>query len=196
MRKFIFVFACITTVFAQRTQKQAPLNFVPSRTGLVLIGIGSDGVALATDSAQVNADDTTSQADRIFPIGKEGAVLIAGTTSIQDPLKRRVREELNISTIVAKWVGSHPETSLETADRALNDEISKAATEFFLSRAQALRSNRYEFEIISVGMSEGNPRLIQKHYTLPPTKARHVSDGTSAWPKPGEMCLAFVGGSV
>src|SRR5438045_7442347 len=90
------------------------LHVTPGKIGMVLVAASSDGVAVATDGAQFNADGTSSEVQKLFQVGKQGAILLAGNVSIQDPVDRPVREEVNVARIAKGWLDSHADATMET----------------------------------------------------------------------------------
>src|SRR5258708_34422864 len=100
---------CFASVSAALAQTQV----TPGRVGMVMVGNASDGLALAADGASINADGTLSTVPKLLQAGKNGAVLFAGAVSIQDPVGRAVREEVNIARIASVWLDAHRDTTLD-----------------------------------------------------------------------------------
>ena len=99
MPKIIF-FACLLSSLVLAGQTADTVHILPNHTGLVLIAATHEGFAVAADGAQTNADGTASEVQKVFQVGKYGAIAFAGSVSIQDPIDRPVREEVNVSRIV------------------------------------------------------------------------------------------------
>lgn len=114
MHKTFIIF--LASLLATATESPAP-HVVPAKVGLVLIAATRQGFALATDGSSLNADGRVSQEQRLFQAGKQGAIMIAGSVSTQDPIGKRVREEVNIGRIASRWLAAHPDADLQTADR-------------------------------------------------------------------------------
>src|SRR5258708_39426203 len=106
--------------FAIATAALAQTHVTPGRVGMVMVANTSDGFALAADSASTNADGTLSTVPKLLPAGKNGAVLFAGAVSIQDPVGRPVREEVNVARVATAWLDSHRDAALQTAEPELD----------------------------------------------------------------------------
>src|SRR5258708_1790140 len=89
--------------FAIAAAALAQTHVTPGRVGMVMIANAGDGFALAADGASTNADGTLSTVQKLLPAGKNGAVLFAGAVSIQDPVGRPVREEVNVVPMASRW---------------------------------------------------------------------------------------------
>lgn len=163
---------CFTTLFAQPHSQSGHLKQFGGNTGLVLVASARDGWAIATDGAQVNADGTISRADKMFRIGKDGAVAIAGSVSIQDPVGRQVREELDVPGIVRTWTESHPEASLDSGIREITGQVSRDATQFFSARDPGKHAGEYRFALIFVGYSDQKPVIAGTRYFAPAAKGK------------------------
>jgi len=172
MPTFILFLAWITFL-ATPTHETAPAaRIFPSPTGLVLISSTHDGIAVAADGASSNADGTVSQAQKLFPVGKTGAVAVAGTVSIQDPVTRPVREEVNVSRIAAAWLDAHPDATLDTAIREINAVVTAATTKYFSTRAPGADMGRYKFALIFSGLSNDKPVINATRYYMPLAKGK------------------------
>lgn len=180
---------CFTTLFAQPHPVPQP-HLYPGRTGLTIIALAPDGFALAADGAQFNADHTTSEVRKIFPIAKTGAVVLAGQVSTQDPVTRPVREEFNASRIAELWLNAHPDASFDDAARELNATISKSADNFFSRRNPGRAAGSYRFALIFVSYGDGNPVLSGTRYFMPSSsgKPMRTKKITSAM-VPGEVWI-------
>src|SRR5690348_17192678 len=130
----LVLMGCVIPGFGQPHPHSVHLRQFGGNTGLVLIASARDGWAIATDGAQVNADGTVSRAEKLFPIGKTAAVAIAGSVSIQDPVGRPVREELDLVEIVKGWTDSHPDASLDNAIREITELVSQKSNHFLSAR--------------------------------------------------------------
>src|ERR1041384_8305244 len=119
---FVF-FACLSATAREGT---AVPHVVPAKVGLVLIGATQDGFALATDGSSLNADGRVSQEQRLFQAGKNSSVAISGSVSLQDPVSKRVRDEVNIGRIPGAWVAAHPDADSKTTDHEVNAAVSAA----------------------------------------------------------------------
>ncbi|HSM85694.1 MAG TPA: hypothetical protein VLT16_06060 [Candidatus Limnocylindrales bacterium] len=176
-------------MLAAQPRPTGHLNHVySSRTGLTLIGFGRNGVALAADGAQYNADGTLSEVQKIFPIGKTGAVALAGSVSVQDPLGRAVREEFNAARISELWLKAHPDASVDSAGRDLTAVVSKAADAFFSKRNPGKQAGHYKFSLLFIGWAENKPVLSGTRYFMPSAAGKPMRAETlPASPQPGEV---------
>lgn len=169
----IILFLAWIAALAVPTRETSPAARVfPSSSGLILISSTHDGIAVAADGASSNADGTVSQAQKLFPIGKAGAVAVAGIVSIQDPVSRPVREEVNVSRITAAWLDTHPDATLDIAIREINAAVAEAATKYFSTRAPGADMGRYKFALIFAGLSEGKPVINATRYSMPLAKGK------------------------
>jgi hypothetical protein len=172
MHRTIIALACVTALFAQPRPQSKRLKQFGGNTGLVLIASARDGWAVATDGAQVNADGTISRAEKLFPVGKNGAVAIAGSVSIQDPVGRPVREELDVPGIVTTWTNSHPDASLEAGVREITETVSRESNRFFSARAPGKAGGSFKFALIFVGYSDQRPVIAGTRYFAPIAKGK------------------------
>ena len=192
----IFIALFCTVLFAQAHSPNQTIQVFPGRTGLVLIASAPDGFSVATDGAQRNADGTTSQADKLFAVGKEGVVAIAGTVSIQDPMNRPVRQELNVSNIVRTWIDSHPQASLDSGVREISALVSSRSTSFFSTRNPGKAAGRFSFALVFAGYSNGKPVLAGTRYFMPAGKGKAMkTEPISVDIKPGKI-FVFGPGAV
>ena len=144
------------------------------RIGLVLVAETHDGFAVATDGAQFNADGTSSEVQKLFQVGKYGAIALAGNVSVQDPVDRPVREEVNVSRIAKSWLDSHPDADLSRANTEINTLISQTLTKFFSTRKPGAQAGKYIFSIVSVGPLEGKPLVEATKYFTPLARGKAV----------------------
>jgi hypothetical protein len=172
MNRAIIFLSCVTALLAQPHSQSRHLKQFGGNTGLVLIASARDGWAIATDGAQLNADGTTSRADKLFPIGRVGAVAIAGSVSIQDPVGRPVREELDVAGIVRTWIASHPDASLDSGIREITGQVSREAIRFFSARGPGKHAGEYRFTLIFAGYTNQKPVIIGSKYFAPIAKGR------------------------
>ena len=169
----IILFLAWITSLAHPTREAAPAARVfPSSAGLILISSTHDGIAVAADGASSNADGTVSQAQKLFPVGKAGVVAIAGTVSIQDPVTRPVREEVNVSRITAAWLDAHPDATLDIAIKEINAAVAEATTKYFSTRAPGADLGGYKFALIFLGLSDGKPVINATRYYMPLAKGK------------------------
>jgi hypothetical protein len=184
MPKMIFL-ACLLSSLALAGQTAERVHVFPDRTGLVLFASTHEGFAVATDGAQANADGTASEVQKLFQVGKYGAIALAGSVSIQDPIDRPVREEVNASRIVKAWLDSHPDAGLDLANREINSLVSQTVTKFFSSRNPGAQAGKYAFAILSVGFVDGKPLTAGNRYFIPlskgkPARAERISATASS----------------
>src|SRR5207302_5894982 len=165
MRKFMFPVIFLSSL-ALAAQTSKP-NIIPGRVGLVLIAASNDGFAVATDGAQFNADGTPSEVQKLFQVGKQGAILLAGNVAIQDPVDRPVREEVNVARIAKGWLDSHPDTTLETAHSEINNLVLQSLTKFFSTRKPGAQAGKYLFSIIGVSVDGGKLLRANQKYFMP-----------------------------
>jgi hypothetical protein len=165
---FVFLLGALALV----GQTGERVHMFPDRTGLVLIADIHEGFVVATDGAQFNADGTASEVQKLFQVGKYGAIALAGSVSIQDPIDRPVREEVNISRIAKAWLDSHSDAGLETANREINALVSQAVAKFFSTRNPAAQAGKYVFAIICLGFADGKPFTEGTRYSIPLSKGK------------------------
>jgi hypothetical protein len=170
MPKIIFFFLLSSIALVGQTAER--VHVFPDRTGLVLFASTHEGFAVATDGAQSNADGTASEVQKLFQVGKYGAIALAGSVSIQDPIDRPVREEVNVSRIVKAWLNSHPDAGLDLANREINSLVSQTVTKFFSSRNPGAQAGKYAFTIICVGFVDGKPLTAGAKYFMPLSKGK------------------------
>src|SRR5258708_6244069 len=166
--------------FAIATAALAQTHVTPGRVGMVMVANTSDGFAFAADGASTNADGTLSTVQKLLPAGKNGAVLFAGAVSIQDPVGRPVREEVNIARIASAWLDSHRDATIETAETEINAAVSQALTKFFSTRKPGAEAGGYGFAIVFAGYVDGKPVVSVTRYFIPVSKGKpprtvHVS---------------------
>jgi hypothetical protein len=138
-----------------------------SGEGLVLVAYTRGTFAFGADGASANADGTVSEVQKIFPVGKHGAVLFSGATSIQDPVERPVRQQLNIVRIAKIWLDAHPDADLPTAGHEICDAVSHAVTTFFAQRDPGIEAGHYKFTIVFAGFVEGKAVVMTTAYGIP-----------------------------
>ena len=190
MLKIIVSFASLISLAVPARETAPPPHVFPGTVGLVLLASAQDGFAVATDGASANADGTLSQAQKLFPVGKNGAIAFAGTVSIQDPVDRPVREELNVARIASVWLDAHPDASVDAAGQEINALVSQAATKYFSSRAPGAAMGRFKFALIFAGFAGGKPVLSATRYYIPLAKGRPMRAETfSMDAKPGAMWI-------
>ncbi|HEV2991472.1 MAG TPA: hypothetical protein VG759_23760 [Candidatus Angelobacter sp.] len=195
LKTIIFSYLLSSLAFAQETTNIVRVS--PERIGLVLVSETHDGFAIATDGAQFNADGTSSEVQKLFQVGKYGAIAFAGNVSIQDPVDRPVREEVNVSRIAKSWLDSHPDANLVTANAEINALISQTLTKFFSTRKPGARAGKYIFSLVSIGFIEGKELLTSTEYFVPLSKGKapradkgwvHLKRG-GIWPKGSQRVL-------
>src|SRR5437016_9328990 len=164
-KKIFFVFLLNSLALAAQTADK--VHIFPGRTGLVLMGATHEGFAVATDGAQTNADGTASEVQKLFQAGKYGAIALAGSVSIQDPIDRPVREEVNISRIAKTWLDSHPDAGLEMANTEINSLVAQTLAKFFPTRNPGVQAGKYAFTIICIGFSDGKALVAGTKYSMP-----------------------------
>jgi len=133
---------------------------------------GEDFV-VASDSAVLNADGTLSSVQKILPVGKNGALLVAGLVSLQDPVSKPVREEVNISRIAASWLSAHPEADIRTAREQINSQVLAALAKFFSVRNPGTEANQYRFTLIYAGFLNDKPVCNAIRYYLPAARGKN-----------------------
>jgi hypothetical protein len=185
MHRMMVCFACITALLApMKTIRQSGRVF-PAHTGLLLVARNHDGVALAADGAQVNADGTISQAQKIFQVGKFGAVALAGSTSFQDPVSKPVRGQVDAAGLTAAWLNAHAQATVDTAERELTAVLARELNQFFSTRNPGASAGGYNLAVIFAGYADGKFFLKGTKFFLTATKAKPVrtepiSDGPAA----------------
>jgi hypothetical protein len=192
MLKVITCITCCTFLLAmpqeQEKEKARPVHAPQPSVGLTLVTRTGDGFALAADGAQANADGTLSQVQKLFPVGKNGALVLAGTVSIQDPVDRPVREELNVANIADGWLKGHPDADIKTAAREIKAQIADTATKFFAKRQLGAAPGKYAFAVIFVGFANGKPWSFETRYFIPAIKGKPMrAEQTLRVLAPGEI---------
>lgn len=168
----IILLACLLSSLALADETVEIVHVSPSRTGLLLIASTHDGFAVASDGAQANADGTASEVQKVFQVGKHGAIAFAGSVSIQDPIDRPMREEVNVSRIAKGWLDSHPDAGLETANSEVNALVSQTVAKFFSTRNPGAQAGKFAFAIICVGLVDGKPFTAGNKYFTPISKGK------------------------
>jgi hypothetical protein len=171
MSRNIFLFLCLTLLAPAREAAHPP-TVIPGRDGLALIAIANDGFALAADGSSNNADGTVSEARKIFPVGRHGAIVLVGKVSIQDPLDRPFREEVNIVRIAETWLNAHPNAEIDTASNEINRLVETALNKFFATRDPGLDGGKYRFGVVAAGYLAGKPTLAETRYSIPIRKGQ------------------------
>lgn len=185
----ILLVLCLTAVAAQPRPTTHP-HLYPGSTGLTLMALANDGIAVASDGAQLNADGTISEVQKIFPIDKTGAAVLAGQVSTQDPVTRPVREEFNASRIVELWLNAHPDASFEMAQRDLSALILQAANRFFSKRHFGAEAGKYRFSLLFASYAGGQASLSGSRYFIPAVEGQPMrTEAISAAPRIGEMWM-------
>ncbi len=188
MYKTILIF--IVCLLATARESVPAPHVVPVKVGLVLIGATRQGFALATDGSSLNADGRVSQEQRLFQGGKRGAIMIAGSVSTQDPVTKRVREEVNVGRIAGPWLAAHPDADIQTADREVNAAVAAAMNKFLSTRSAGVESGAFKFGIIAAGSVDGKPTLIATRYFMPGPKGKAMrAERTSSVAQPGEIWI-------
>jgi hypothetical protein len=183
----LIFFICLLAT--ARETPPAP-HVVPAKVGLVLIGGAQQGLVLAADGASLNADGRVSQEQRLFQAGKQGAIALAGSVSIQDPIGRRVREEVNIARIAGAWLAAYPDVDTQTADREVNAAVAVAVNKFFFTRDPSAQRGVFKFGIVAAGFVSGTPTVISTRYFLPSAKGKALrTERTSAPCKAGDLWI-------
>jgi len=187
MRKATLLLIFLSWLFVTAREAQAP-HVVPARVGLVLIGATQEGFALAADGSSLNADGRVSQEQKLFQAGKSGVVAISGSVSIQDPVGKRVRDEVNIARVTGAWLAAHPEADIQTVDREVNAAVSAAVNKFLSTRDPGAERGMFKFAIAAAGLVEGKPTVMVTRYFLPSVKGKALrTERTSAPAKTGEL---------
>jgi hypothetical protein len=170
-KKTLLLALLICRLAYAREDASAP-HVVPAKAGLVMIGATQDGFALAADGSSLNADGRVSQEQKLFQIGKLGALALTGTVSIQDPIGRRVRGELNIARIAGAWLVAHPDADVQAANHDLNSTITAELNKFLSMRDPGAERGAFKFGVIIAGFSEGKPVLMTTRYFMPALKGK------------------------
>jgi len=186
MRRILLPVILLSSLaLAAQTNK---LHVTSQRTGMVLIAAATDGAALATDGAQFNADGTSSEVQKLFQVGKYGAILFSGNVSIQDPVDRPVREEVNAARIAKGWLDSHPDSTMKTAYSEINSLVLQTLTKFFSIRKSGTQAGKYLFSVIGVGVDGGKLLRTNENYFVPAAQGRAPRiERTSGTLKAGEI---------
>src|SRR5262245_14910966 len=185
MHKTAFLFVFVACLLSPSRNVPSSTHRVSARVGLVLIAAAQDGFALAADGSSLNADGRVSQEQKLFQLGKQGALALTGAVSIQDPVGGRVRGEINVARIAAAWVAVHGEADLETANREVNVAIAAELNQFLSARDSGAAAGTVKFRVMAVGYSAGKPSLIVTTYFMPGTKGKPArTEQTSVAPEP------------
>ncbi len=188
MRNTTLLLIFFAGLLAHASESAPAPHLVPARVGLVLIGATPEGFALATDGSSLNADGRVSLEQKLFQAGKHGALALAGSVSIQDPIGRRIREEVNIARIAGAWLAAHPDVDIQTADREVNAAVAAAVNKFLSTRDPGAQRGVFKFGIVAAGFVDGKPAVIATRYFLPAAKGKAMRmERTSTPTKPGDM---------
>jgi hypothetical protein len=188
MHKALLIFFTFLLAMARETSPTP--HIVPAKVGMVLIGATRQGFALATDGSSLNADGRVSQEQRLFRVGKQGAIMIAGAVSIQDPIGKRVREEVNIERIANSWLAAHADADLQTAEREVNTAVASAITKFLSTRSSGSESGAFKFAVVATGLVDGKLTLITTKYFMPSQKGKAIrAERTSSLAQSGEIWI-------
>jgi hypothetical protein len=183
------VLIILASLLATAAESPAP-HVVPAKVGLVLIAATRQGFALATDGSSLNADGRVSQEQRLFQAGKQGAIMIAGSVSIQDPIGKRVREEVNVGRIASRWLAAHPDADLQTAEPEVNAAVAAAVNKFLAARSFGAESGAFKFAIIAAGSVDDKLTLIATRYFMPGPKGKAMrAERTSSVAQSGEIWI-------
>jgi len=190
MKKTLLLLVCLGVSLSPAQTATPTFHLVPAKVGLVLLGAAHDGFAIATDGASLNADGRVSQEQKLLQAGKQAALAIFGTVSVQDPVGRPVREEVNISRTAAAWLAAHPDADLQTISREANSAVLAAVNQFFATRDPGAAHGEFKFGIVVAGLSQGNPMVITTRYFLPAAKGKALrTEQTSTVARPGNVWL-------
>jgi hypothetical protein len=190
MRITTLLVVSLACLFAPARASAPAPHVVPVKVGLVLIGVTQGGFAVGADGSSLNADGRVSQEKRLFQAGKQSLLALAGSVSIQDPIGKRVREEINIGHVAGAWLAAHPDVDLPTADREVNAAVAAAVNKFLSTRAAGTESGAFKFGIVAAGFLDGKPAIIATRYFMPGAKRKTVrSERTSEPAKPGDMWI-------
>lgn len=188
MQKTAFLFVFVACLLSPAREAEPAPQRVPARVGLVLIASAQDGFALAVDGSSLNADGRVSQEQKLFQLGKQGALALAGAVSIQDPVGGRMRGEVNLARIAAAWVAAHPDADLESANREVNAAIAGELNKFLATRDPGAARGTFKFGVIAAGHGADQPLLITTRYFMPAAKGKPArAEQTSATTKPGDL---------
>lgn len=187
--KWVSFLLCLTALSAQSRPFAEPQVY-PGHTGLTLIGLATDGFAIAADGAQLNADGTVSEVKKVFQIGKTGAVVLAGNVSVQDPVTRPVRGEFNAGRITELWLNAHPDVTFENASRELSTVISQAGGHFFAHRNPGAQAGRARFTLIFLDYAGSKPSFSGWRYFMPTAAGQPMrTEKISPAMQPGEIWM-------
>ena len=164
MMKLIALFLSLIATGLQPHVTPHPPHLYAGRNGLTLVGLAQDGFVVAADGAQLNADGTTSEVQKVFPLGKTGAVVLAGKISTQDPVTRPVREEFNAARVAELWLKAHPDSTFDTANGELTSLISESANRFFTQRKPGRGAGAYNFTLLLLNYADGKATLSGFRY--------------------------------
>jgi hypothetical protein len=156
---------------------------------LVLVAYTRGTFVFGADGASANADGTVSEVQKIFPVGKNGAILFSGATSIQDPVERPVRQQLNIVRIAKTWLDAHPDADLPTAGHEIYRAVSQALTTFFAQRDPGIEAGHDKFTIVFVGFVEGKAVVMTTAYGIPRKGAVARTQTASDQATPGRIWM-------
>jgi len=190
MRKTVLLLSLLISLMLSARPAQPVPHFVAAKVGVVLIGTGSDGLALAADGSSLNADGRISQEQKLFPAGKQGAVAIAGAVSLQDPVGRRVREEVNVARIAGEWLAGHADLDIKAADHDLNATVAAAVNRFVSKRDPGTQKGAFKFAIVSAGFLDDKPVVMVTRYFLPMVQGKPMRTERTVTPaKAGELWI-------
>jgi hypothetical protein len=190
MRTTTLLVVSLACLFAPARDSAPAPHVVPAKVGLVLIGVTQGGFAVGSDGSSLNADGRVSQEQRLFQAGKQSVLALAGSVSIQDPIGKRAREEVNIGRVAGAWLAAHPDVDLPTAEREVNAAVAAAVNKFLSARTAGAEGGAFKFAIVATGFLDGKPAVIATRYFMPGAKGKTVrSERTSAPAKAGDMWI-------
>lgn len=170
--------------------KPEALHFDVTDAGLAVLARAGDGFALAGDGAQLNADGTISQTQRVFQVGKNGALLIAGTTSFQDPVNKPVRRQVDVSAISARWLDAHRDADLNTAEQEITAQVLNGLKAFLPARRKSASTAATKLRVVLIfaGYVNGQPLVKGTKFRVAGVRSGPVqTQAISGLPRTGEV---------
>lgn len=190
MQKATLLLVLLSYLLVPARESAPAPHVVPAKVGLVMIGATPEGFALATDGSSLNADGRVSLEQKLFQAGKQGALALAGSVSIQDPIGRRVREEVNIARIAGAWLAAHPDVDVQAADREVNAAVAAGVNKFLSTRDPGAAKGAFKFAIVVAGFIEGKPTVVTTKYFFPAVKGKAArTERTVALAKAGDLWI-------
>lgn len=162
-----------------------------SRSGtLFLAAYTPYGFALAADGASLAPDGKVRQAQKMFQVGKSGAIAFVGYPTVQDSGDRK--EEVDAVAIGTKWAAAHPDADIRIANTEINSIIASSWTRFFATRDPGEAAGQMRLRVICIGLADGAPVAIRTKYFVPEGSGKSTRTEVLASMEPARPDLPWI----